>query len=535
MIPLATAAEIRAIEAAANADSHPFSAMMEAAGAAVARRIMAAASHLSPETPPRITVLVGPGRNGQDGLIAAHHAAQQPGLVVRSYLLARPDESDPLIAQARVSGVFLANAEDDQRHRLLTQLVASADILVDALYGISVRLPLPANAAQVLKIANAERHDGQVVIAVDCPSGLEADSGAADANTLPADETVTFIAIKPSQVASSGVALVGSLFVNAVGITQATIASHTVSRSLITAADARALLPRRPLDANKGTFGKVLIVGGSANYIGAVALSARAAYRAGAGLVTVATLSSLVQGVAHGLPEATWLPCPGDAALTLDALPLLVEAMRGCDVLALGMGLGNSDGTRQLVLALLSAAKALSLPVIIDADALNALAAIERWWEHLPENAIITPHPGEMSRLTGEPISTVQSTRLEIATSRAAFWKTTILLKGAHTVVASPTQTVVLPYKTSSLAKAGTGDVLAGVIAALRHSVGSAHDAAVLGAMLHAQAGVMAAQHVGSAASVIASDVIEQLGHAWGHFEQAPLHHAPDQPVITPC
>jgi NAD(P)H-hydrate epimerase len=271
------------------------------------------------------------------------------------------------------------------------------------------------------------------------------------------------------------------------------------------------VLPARPLNANKGTFGRVLVTAGSLNYIGAAYLACCGAQRAGAGLVTLATAGSLQPILAAKLTEVTYLPLPEarPGFISVEAADIITGQCSQYDVLLIGCGLGQDPATVELVSSLILE-KELPLPVL-DADALNILPRIPEWWQWLTDDAILTPHPGEMSRLCGLSIDEIQSDRLGITRRFAAEWHQTIVLKGAYTVIATTDgRCRVSPFANPGLASAGTGDVLAGVIAGLAAQGLTPFDAASLGVYLHGRAGEMAKEKLGDT-GMTASDLLPEL------------------------
>lgn len=261
-------------------------------------------------------------------------------------------------------------------------------------------------------------------------------------------------------------------------------------------------LPERPEDGNKGTFGRVTVIGGSENFIGAPVLCGKAAYRAGCGLVELAVPPRVQSCCGGAFPEAIW-----------DTTSFEASAFRYApnSVYVIGPGLSTSEHAHRVVSAFFAQAQA---PCVVDADALNILSELPDWYRRIPAGCILTPHPGEMSRLCGIPIAEIQADRERIAADRAAEWGQIVVLKGAGTVLAVPDgKSIVLPYRTSALAKAGSGDVLAGMIAGLLAQHLSAWDAALTGAVLHAEAGLLAASRLG-VCSVMATDVIAAIGEA---------------------
>ena len=298
----------------------------------------------------------------------------------------------------------------------------------------------------------------------------------------------------------------------------------------------KATLPNRPLDGHKGTFGTVMVVAGSINYTGAAILAGRGAYRIGAGLVQLAVPGPLHTAIAGHLPEATWLLLPHEmGVISKDAFDIVAKNMDKVTAMLLGPGWGLEDTTAEFLTRLLGGNTSHSRgsmgfkssykdgehllssagklpPLVIDADGLKLLARIPEWWKLLSTTAVLTPHPGEMSILTGLTVHEIQRDRLEIARRFAQTWGHVVVLKGANTVIAGPDGRVaVTGIATTALAHAGTGDVLAGIITGLRAQGLSAFGAAAAGTWIHARAGVAAADWVGHPASVLASDVIDSV------------------------
>ena len=519
-VKVASVAQTRAIEAAADRAGHSYAQMMLKAGRAASQYLQ---SRLPLDQSSIIVFLVGKGNNGGDGLVMALDLARATGADIRLYLLAPRD--DEHFQAAKQAGLISASAAEDSDGALLASWLGQATALVDALFGIGLRLPLRAAAARLLKqvaaYLSATEGSRAFALAIDCPSGVDCDDGSADPHTIPAEATITFIAAKPGLLSFPAAALVGELTVAPIGIPPQLPALEALSRCLLDASLARSLLPHRPLDGHKGTFGKVMLVAGSPNYIGAISLAGEAAARSGVGLVTIATSRQRVNIVSSQLREPTWLPLASeDGAISQAACHTVVAAARGYNALLVGCGLGLHASTRAFVSQLVAAQ---NLPaLILDADALNALSQLPNWWEALPADSIITPHAGEMSRLTGLSTAQINADRWRIAESFASRWGLVILLKGAHTIIAdSAGRSSVIPFKSDALGTAGTGDVLAGLIAGLRAQGLDAYDSARLGAYLQASAGMIAADNVGSSRSVIAGDVLAALGLAFGRLERA--------------
>jgi NAD(P)H-hydrate epimerase len=529
---------MKAIEAAAVRAGVAYAAMMDAAGNAVAEHVLARIENPAEH---KVVVLCGSGNNGGDGLVTANRLAEA-GASVAVYASKMPDESDAKVQRLREKGLLIVDAENDQRWRVLKNLMGGVTVLIDAVFGTGVRLPLTGRPADMLKQVTRLLEDRTanppLRVAVDCPSGLNCDTGELDSVALPCDLTVTFAAAKRGQLAFPGADAVGELVVVDIGI-----ASHDLPEldgikvCLGTTELIRALLPARPRNAHKGTFGRVLLAAGSVNYTGAAYLAAAAAYRVGAGLVTLAVTPPLYGVLAGQLPAVTWIILPHEmGAIAGAAAEVLRENYAKTQALVVGPGLGLEKETADFVrrwvgasetgssrrgrLGFMAAAAAeQSLeqaaqmpPTVVDADGLKLLAQIDGWARLLPPGTILTPHPGEMALLTGLTKDAIQADRIGTAQKFAAEWGHVVVLKGAFTVVAAPDgRATVQPFATAALARAGTGDVLTGAIGGLLAQGLAPFDAAVAASYLHGQAGVLAAQALGSTASVMASDVLDGL------------------------
>ena len=399
-------------------------------------------------------------------------------------------------------------------------------MFLDGILGTGIKLPVKPDLAQVMAFIREAVHkveDGHV-IAVDCPSGVDCDTGEAPPECIPAELTVTMAAIKQGLLHFPAYQLAGRIELVGIGLGEGheyPKAWEAIRRVVPDAEMVRDALPERPLNAHKGTFGTALIVAGSINYTGAAWLAGRAAYKSGAGLVTMAVPQSLHTTLAGQFPEATWLLLPDEmGVIAADAGAVLRQGFARATALLVGPGFGTEETTRHFIdnlfsggkqgkrsgMGLVPAQKMGGLgelaglpPLVLDADGLKLTAQLADWSKRLPVLSVLTPHPGEMSVLTGLPVAEIQSNRVAIAEQYAQEWGHVIVLKGAFTVIAAPNgDTAVIPIATPALARAGTGDVLAGLIVGLRAQGMDAFSAAVAGAWLHAQAGLKAAARLGS-------------------------------------
>ena len=347
---LVTADQMRRIDQLSAEAGVGTDVLMENAGLAVAQESWMALGTLEER---RIVVLAGPGNNGGDGLVAARYLHEW-GAAVQVYLLKARGEDDANYRRLLEAGVSLASAEDDAGLAKLDAALAEADLVVDALLGTGAARPIAGRLAEVLSRLAAARARPRppILVAVDVPTGLNSDTGAVDPLTVAADHTVTLGYSKVGLHAYPGARYAGRLQVVDIGIPPAL--TSDLPYELMTASGVRALLPARPRDANKGTFGRVLVVAGSENYVGAAHLAAAGAYRVGAGLVTLACPRSLHPVIASGLTEATYLPLPEEeGGLARRAADLVLRAIEGYDVLLVGCGLGQRGATQSFVRALL--------------------------------------------------------------------------------------------------------------------------------------------------------------------------------------
>jgi NAD(P)H-hydrate epimerase len=354
------------------------------------------------------------------------------------------------------------------------------------------------------------------VVAVDCPSGMNSDTGALDAQALKADLTVTFAGPKRGHFRFPGAAACGELVIADIGISSALPEVAAAPLDLATPALVRAWLPPRPPDGHKGTFGTAFIVAGSDRYWGAPGLAARGAFRVGAGLVALGVPPHLRPVLAGQLPEATYPPLPDRGVLAEASARIVRESAAGTSALLVGPGLGEAGAFMETLFprpATGAGSGAAHLPpLVVDADGLNLLAGMGDWSRRLPDGSILTPHPGEMARLMGMKLSEVrEADRVELARSKAAAWGHIVVLKGAYTVVAAPDgRSALLPFANPLLAVGGSGDVLAGAIVGLLAQGVAPYEAAVLGGYLHAAAGQAAAGQFGDV-GLLASELADWL------------------------
>jgi len=499
-----TAAEIRSAEELATAGTGvTLMSLMAAAGNAlaevVAERVPAG----------EIVIVAGPGNNGGDGWIAAAvlHAAQRTvrviSLVAPEVLSGDAGAASTLAIEAGVPWTQAGSPGD-------ADLTAAAGI-VDAILGIGATGPLRPGVASWVEALNAS---DATLICADIPTGVDADTGGVEAVAVQADVTVTFGAVKRGLVTYPGASYVGDLVLADVGIPPE-LAAPVTAPEIWTAEEYAALVPRPSADVHKNQRGRVLVVAGSGTYPGAAILAARGAARAGAGYVTLAVPEAIV-GMAQGhlvsIP-VVGVPSGRTGAFLSAALERLLLLARDFDVVVIGPGMTLADGA---VVTARGLVKRLPIPIVVDADALNALVDARGILDARTAPTVLTPHPGELGRLLSATTADVQRDRIsssaEMATAMHA-----VVLKGAGTVTSGDGRQVINTSGTPALATAGTGDVLAGVIGALLANGLDPLHAGALGAYVHGRAGEAAAS-VLTPLCVTAEDVVEHLPTAFGEI-----------------
>lgn len=457
--------------------------------------------------------LIGPGNNGGDGLVMAHYL-EEWGANINLYHWKEQ--------QLTIHGQEVT-AEDTAAK--LEEIIAHAHYVLDALLGTGRSRPLPDSMRNLLGRVRQEREkrEGLRVIAIDLPTGLNADTGEVDSGTIPADITITLACPKQGFFFFPGRAYIGELYIGDIGLPpqlESGLKTEMLTNPLVDS-----ILPKRPLDSNKGTFGKVMLLCGSPPYPGSAYLAGKAASRIGAGLVTLAVTEQMLPIYASAFHEATFALLPEEQVESIELVHILMNSLEGYRVLLMGPGLGQSPYIREVILQVLEHLR--NMPdekrphLIVDADGLNNLSALEHWWTLLPPGTVITPHPGEMGRLLhGQIVSGGSIERLELTRNQAREWQVTLVLKGACTIIAEPDgHTRINWLANPALATAGTGDVLAGMIAGLLAQKVPAYDAAGAAVFLHALAGEMVRAEIGNA-GLLASDLLPKIPGAMLKIEQ---------------
>ncbi|MBM3493338.1 MAG: NAD(P)H-hydrate dehydratase [Armatimonadetes bacterium] len=521
---LVTASQMRELDRVAIAGGMPGAVLMENAGHAVARQADALYRRVDRG---HVWIGCGVGNNGGDGFVAARRLALAGVPVVVGIL----GDSD------RIAGDALTNLHIlRQMGARFGSLTEDASVVVDALLGTGSSGEPRGVVAEAKATVN--RHPAPVV-AVDVPTGVNADTGAVPGIAIKADVTVTFGYAKPGLLMYPGAEHAGRVVVDSIGFAWDTIALESWLEWFDECA-ARSIVPRRRRDAHKGDFGRVLIVGGSAAMSGAVALAARGALRSGAGLVTVAVPASVHRIVASHQPEVMCIALPErDGAIALDALPVIERTVERCDAVCVGPGLSVADESQAVARLLIGNCPR---PLVADADALTAIVGKPEvtccrrdagaTFGQDARVTVLTPHPGEAARLLGTDAATVQADRLAAVRELASRYSSVAVLKGAGTLIGDPQpsdpsdpsnpRVAVVTEGNPGMATAGSGDVLTGLVGGFIAQGLPAGRAAALAAYVHGQAGDEAARRIGEH-GLIAGDIAERIPEVIAHLvaEQA--------------
>ena len=514
-----TAAEMRQIDQdTIDGIGIPGIVLMETAGSAIVRAIQQ-----SYPTCQRIGILIGKGNNGGDGLVIARQLAHT-GRDVHLFLVSPPEsftgEAEINLQIAKNLGLpietILADTAFYDTGTGFPTTLASCGLLVDAIFGTGLRGTVRNPIAIVIKTIN---NLSIPILSVDLPSGLDADTGHPLGTCVRADRTVTIGLPKRGLLVHPGAELAGKLEIVDIGFPEQVVDAQGIKVNRTTTAEVSQWVPPRPSASHKGTYGRVLVVAGSTGMTGAAALASEAALRTGAGLVTLATpkhLNPILEGL---LPEVMTLPLPETevGSLSVSATSTLLEfAEKTKSVLAIGPGLSQHPDTVALVHQLVreNREQKLGRRMVVDADGLNALSRTPETISLLGSETVLTPHPGEMARLTSSSVPSLEADRIRTAQQFASEHSLTLVLKGAPTVTGLPNGDVwINATGNAGMATGGMGDILTGIIAGLIAQGHASETAAVLGVYLHGLAGDIAAEAFGMH-GLIASDVLKAVPKA---------------------
>ncbi len=462
-----------------------------------------------------VLVLVGPGNNGGDGLVMARHL-QEWGANISLYYW----KEQRFIYPTSEHEVPAEEAPVE-----LEAAVQRADYVLDALLGTGRSRPLPESMRTLLqRVQQEKRHRPSLyLVAVDLPTGMNADTGEVDPGTPRVDLTITLAFPKQGFFFFPGREYLGELSVGSIGLPAEM--ERNLRKEMLTGELVNTLVPHRPLNSNKGTFGKVMLLCGSPAYPGSAYLAGTAAGRIGTGLVTLAVTEQMLPIYAGAFHEATFALLPAEDAGSFARADALIHSLEGYRALLMGPGLGQSPYIREVILEILESLR--SMPddkrphLVIDADGLNNLSALEQWWTLLPPGTVITPHPGEMSRLCkGLKVSGGGIDRLDLARSKSHEWQVTLVLKGACTIIANPDERIRINWLANpALATAGTGDVLAGMVVGLLAQKLDPFDAASAAVYLHTAASELVSARIGPS-GLLASDLLAEIPRTLFNIQQ---------------
>ena len=504
---VATAGEMRAIDRRAIEEyGVPGIVLMENAAVEVVKATELMLEGLAGR---KIIIFAGKGNNGGDGFAAARHFSNQ-GAKVKVFLVGSLTEMQGDAAiNCHIAGKMAIDIVEISGERDWDKVkisIAFADCLVDALLGTGFKGELRPAMKRLIEAVNTAN---KPVLAIDLPSGVDADTGQVLTTAVQATRTVTLGLPKPGVLLYPGAGFTGELLVADIGLPHCLLTDENLKQNVITAGYISTILPKRQNDAHKGMCGKVLVVAGSPGLTGAAALASNAALKTGAGLVTLAVAEGIHDIMEVKLTEVMTVPLPEAAKgiLGKDAISGILTLAGKCDALVLGPGLGNHEETRLLVHEIIQNA---DKPLIVDADALNAVAEAGELLIKAQALPVLTPHPGEMARLTGLSVEEVNQDRIYVARQAAEQFGGVVVLKGARTIVAFPDGEVYINTSgNAGMATGGTGDVLAGMIGSLIAQGLSSHAAALAGVYVHGLAGDIAAQ--AGLAGLTAGDVLHSV------------------------
>ncbi len=507
-------------ESAAVTDGTDYSRLMENAGSACAKAIRDE-YNLNENNRKKVTVICGRGNNGGDGYVVARKLFEAGCRVAIVVIGGMPTTDQAKEMFERVEKMPINMALFDANKKTALEAIMNTDIIVEAVFGIGLQREVTGLYEELFRCINSSPAQ---IVSIDVPGGVETDSGKIMGYSVKADFTVAICCAKPCHIYSPGKELCGKIKVVNIGITDDEI--NSIGAGYCNSVDfddiANKIIPRK-FDANKGNFGHVLSVCGSRNMPGAAVFAGKGAVLTGAGLVTCAFPKSAYPAVASKLTCPLMLPLKEneEGTLSSECIDDILEKAEKCNVILIGCGLGKNIDTAKVLVEVIRNAK---VPVIIDADGINIISSNINVLKAANVPIILTPHPGEMSRLTGKSISQIQSDRIQTAVKFAEENNVTLVLKGANTVIALPNEETAYVNTTGNpgMAKGGSGDLLAGMIAGFTASGMSVADATLSGVYVHGMAGDIAAEKK-SQIAMTPSDVADCLPFALSTLEKSKI------------
>lgn len=510
MMRIVTSSEMQNVEKASYAAGLTEKVLMYNAGKSVCDMVTGT------DTPNNIAILVGPGNNGGDGLVCAFLLSENNNNV--KVILCGPRKADyPELSLVDKPNIKLIKINDaDEASEKITEALQDTDIVVDGIFGTGQNRPLTGLFAEIAACVNTikEARPELTVYAIDVPTGVNSDDGTCDKNAIICDHTITLGLPKRGLFETEAAEKCGTIIVSDIFFKEGSSEEYDsptfdddVASDLEYLTDnlVKKLLPKRTKTSHKGTFGKLISVTGSKMYPGAAVMSSGGALRAGAGIVTLHADSELKSIVAPVFPEVTYSLSIED---TLGKIETYSAILVGC-------GLGQAKESQTLLNKILPRMKEAGIKGVIDADGLNLLSQKDDWYNAFDGKLVLTPHVGEMARLLNIETKDIINNRIETARKAAKKMKNVVLLKGAYTVIASPDgRTAVSPFANPVLATAGTGDVLAGIIAGFLAQGLDPYEAAICGVYIHGKSAGILRSELGEY-GIIASDIITAIPHAF--------------------
>jgi len=456
-----------------------------------------------------VLILVGPGNNGSDGLVAARFLAEW-GASVKIFLLKERNDLSIYLKKTKnkIKFIEIITQVSPSKQK---EIIQESDCIIDGLYGIGwdinrKKSNLNKIGEQLIKKVNASK---KFLLSIDIPSGINANTGNISKNAIMADMTITFGALKIGMTQEPAQSHIGNLIIETLGIDK-NIDNDTAK--IITLEQSSLKLITRKNSSHKGDFGKLLVIAGSRKYPGAAILTCESALIAGAGLINIFSTKYVQQSTVMRLPEITQSHIQDGEYLNIDNFEEFIENINNYDAIVLGPGIAQNGSTVKLIIKIIDFLKnePSTPPVVIDADGLNILSQIKKWPIKLSSNFILTPHTAEMARLMNKTTKFVNSNRLAISTELSKKTNAIVLLKGPGTILVNQNETLVSNKSVPSLATAGTGDILSGLIGGfLAQGMPPIH-AASTAISIHAESGLLAQNEIG-AISTKASDILNYL------------------------
>lgn len=480
--------------------------LMENAALQIVRHVEAYFEQ-NPNLPRDVILVAGKGNNAGDAFAAARH------LLVKGYnaILYCLFDKAFLMGDARLNfdiierlGAQIRLFDGTRDIAGFINEICKSQVVIDGIFGTGFRGRVKGYLTDVI---NAINENSKHTISIDIASGIESATGKVSDSCIKADKTVTFELPKIGQLVYPGASCTGKLAVESIGMPGESIANIVVNTCLTDLQTVKDIIPARNAEFNKGSCGKVAVVTGSHGMAGSGCLTSRASLRTGSGLVYIGAPKSMLSIYQSVVPEAVGIGLTEyNGVLGQKSIEGILNLIKKCDVAAIGPGLSSNESIYHIIA---SAAESVEVPVVLDADALNALAGDTGILSKFKKEVVITPHPGEMARLTGLDTAYIQENRLEVARKYSQLWGVTVVLKGARTLIADSRGTVYInPTGNAGMATAGSGDSLTGIIASLIGQGAEAFRAAVAGVFIHGLAGDIAAGQKGQH-GLTAMDIVE--------------------------